>query len=156
MFHSCLISLNEQVRGESDTGTYGDWGAVENFTLPSVPSPQNITFDVFSVKRENVLQISLEVTLEWKAPEDLKESSIKPEVARERRQTELNTESDNGITAYEVLISADRSMITDYAPTPTGPGYVSRRFRVRIHAHIQCHAVKCNTISKSCLICSCM
>ena len=123
----CVI---EQVRGESDTGTYGDWGAAENFTLLGVPSPQNVSFGVFSVKRDNDLQISLEVTLEWKPPEDLKESSIKPEVARERRQTELNTETNNGITGYEVLISADNSMIDDYAPTPTGPGYVSQRFRV--------------------------
>ena len=125
-----MMFVTEQVRGESNTGTYGDWGAVENFTLPSVPSPQNITVSVFTAKRDNALQITLEVTLEWKAPEDLKESSIKPEVARERRQTELNPESDNGITGYEVLISADDSVSADYAPTPTGPGYVSRRFQV--------------------------
>ena len=109
---------------------YGDWGAAENFTLPSVPSPQNITPDFFTAKRDNERQVSLEVTLEWKAPEDLKESSINPKVARERRQVELSTESDNSITGYEVLISTDNSVTPDYAQTPTGQGYFSQRFQV--------------------------
>ena len=117
------------MRGESDTGTFGDWGAAENFTLPSVPHPQNITASLFTAKRESERRISLEVNLEWKAPDDLKEAT-EPIAVRERRQAEPS--SDNDITGYEVLISTEESAGTDYAPTPTGAGLFSQRFQVRI------------------------
>ena len=107
----------------------GDWGEAENFTLPKVSPPENIMVSTFSVVRDNDLQISLEVIVQWIPPSDLTTTSS--DSKRERRLAEEN--SADGVTAYEVLLSTDEeSLGTDYGAAPTGPGLFSQRFLVTL------------------------
>ena len=114
----------KQVRGESNTGTFGDWGAAENFTLPQVHPPENITVGVVSATQDSDVEVSLKVNLQWVSP--LASTDDK----REKRQTGLNTAD---VTTYQVLISTEESVgTTDYAAAPTGRGFFSQRFEVRL------------------------
>ena len=86
--------------------------------------PENVTARVVSVVQDNDLRISLEVNLEWMSP------LVSIDDKRERRQTDLNTADD--VTTYQVLISTEESVGTDYAAAPTGLGFFSQRFEVRL------------------------
>ena len=126
-----MILLN-QVRGASTTGTFGDWGAAENFTLPQVPPPENVTAGVTDVVQDNDLQVSMEVNVEWISP-----LLTSGDVKRERRQSDLNT-ADDATTTYQVLIATEESVGRDYVAAPDGPGIFSRNFQVKMDVEQAC------------------
>ena len=90
-----------------------------------MPPPENITVGVVSATQDSDLEVSLKVNLQWVSP--LASTDDK----REKRQTGLDAADD--VTTYQVLISTEDSVgTTDYAAAPTGRGFFSQRFEVRL------------------------
>ena len=131
--HKQQSQLLLQVRGRSNFSTVGEWSNPEILTLQLVPPPANITVALADIKRDNELQVSFDVLLNWEVPEEFVDK-----FPRFRRQTSSGSTTSDDPTGYEVLITTEDDVGVDYAVTPTGVRTFNRIFSVRLLLHCAC------------------